>query len=208
MVECFVYTEEAVGSTPTLPKRVLIVKTMTSSLVAYNQVSVGVIQAQHEVTLKQKKSELVNVQVFLKNSQHFRMNQQVEQVGVHYPDRSNCFEVIYVLQSVEKCQRILVKVDLLTGESLPSVTSVFSSANWYEREVYDMFGIIFEDHPDQRRQLTDYGFEGHPLRKDFPQVGYQSIRYDEEVKGQIQEPQDQTQGIRSSLVDGGEEVTK
>ena len=149
--------------------------------------------------INQKIEELLSVCQFLKKSQHFRVNQQIDVVGVHYPEQEKMFEVVYVFQTTEKSQRIQQKVSLGSGESLPSLTSLYASANWYEREVYDMFGIHFEGHPDQRRQLTDYGFEGHPLRKDFPLVGYQSIRYDEEVKTLIQEPVDLSQSNRRLL---------
>ena len=117
--------------------------------------------------------------------------------AVDYPDREERFEVVYNLLSLKQNQRIRVK--LSTDESTPvvSATSVFKSANWFEREVWDLFGVFFSDHPDLRRILTDYGFEGHPLRKDFPLTGLVEVRYDEDQKRVVYEPVKLTQEFRT-----------
>ena len=117
--------------------------------------------------------------------------------GVDFPEREKRFEVVYHLQSLRLNQRIRVKVICSESDIIPSVTAVYSSANWYERETYDFFGIMFSDHPDLRRLLTDYGFDGHPLRKDFPLTGYVEVRYDEEQKRVVYEPVKLTQAFRS-----------
>lgn len=111
--------------------------------------------------------------------------------------RSPRFEVIYNLLSLKLNNRITVKVALEDGEKLPTVCEIFSSANWFEREAFDMYGIVFENHPDLRRILTDYGFEGHPLRKDFPLTGYKEVRYDEVQKKVIYEPVKLSQEFRN-----------
>jgi NADH-quinone oxidoreductase subunit C len=108
--------------------------------------------------------------------------------GVDFPEREQRFDVVYHLLSLKHNQRIRVKVATDEVTPVPSVTGVFGSASWYEREVWDMYGVYFTDHPDLRRLLTDYGFEGHPMRKDFPQTGYVELRYDEEQKRVVYEP--------------------
>jgi len=114
-----------------------------------------------------------------------------------YPTRDNRFEVVYNLLSVRHNSRIRVKTYADEASPVPSVTSLFDGANWYEREVYDLFGVFFAGHPDLRRIMTDYGFEGHPLRKDFPLTGYTEIRYDEEKKRIVTEPLELTQAFRN-----------
>jgi len=116
--------------------------------------------------------------------------------GVDYPTRSNRFEVVYNMLSVRYNARIRVKTYADEVSPVPSITSLFSGANWFEREVYDMYGVYFTDHPDLRRILTDYGFEGYPLRKDFPLTGYVEVRYDEEKKRVVTEPLELTQSFR------------
>lgn len=117
--------------------------------------------------------------------------------AVDYPTRDQRFEVVYNLLSVRHNSRIRVKTYADESTPVPSITSLFDGANWYEREVYDMFGVFFTDHPDLRRILTDYGFDGHPLRKDFPLTGYTEIRYDEEKKRIVVEPLELTQAFRN-----------
>ena len=112
----------------------------------------------------------------------------IDVCGVDYPEREQRFEVVYNLLSLKHNQRIRVKVATDEETPVPSVVGVFSSAGWYEREAWDLYGIFFSDHPDLRRILTDYGFEGHPLRKDFPLTGYVEVRYDEEQKRVVYEP--------------------
>jgi NADH-quinone oxidoreductase subunit C len=108
--------------------------------------------------------------------------------GVHYPQREQPFEVVYHLLSHVKNHRIRLKVSTDEDTPVPSVTPVFPNADWYEREAFDMYGIFFDGHPDLRRILTDYGFHGHPLRKDFPMSGYVEMRYDDELKRVVYEP--------------------
>mgnify|MGYP006090787767 FL=1 len=117
--------------------------------------------------------------------------------AVDYPEREERFEVVYNLLSLSHNQRIRIKVPADEQAPVPSMVPLFSSAGWFEREVWDMFGIFFTDHPDLRRMLTDYGFEGHPLRKDFPLTGYVEVRYDDEQKRVVYEPVKLTQDFRS-----------
>lgn len=117
--------------------------------------------------------------------------------AVDYPSRNNRFEVVYNLLSVRHNSRIRVKTYADEATPVPSITSLYDGANWYEREVYDLFGVFFVGHPDLRRIMTDYGFDGHPLRKDFPLTGYTEIRYDEEKKRIVVEPLELTQAFRN-----------
>jgi NADH/F420H2 dehydrogenase subunit C len=117
--------------------------------------------------------------------------------AVDYPTRDARFEIVYNLLSVRHNARIRVKTYADEATPVPSITSLYDGANWYEREVYDMFGVFFVDHPDLRRIMTDYGFDGHPLRKDFPLTGYTEIRYDEEKKRIVVEPLELTQAFRN-----------
>ena len=112
----------------------------------------------------------------------------MELCGVDYPERENRFDIVYCLLSLTLNQRIRVKTQTNVDMAVPSVAGIFSSANWWEREAWDLFGIYFSDHPDLRRILSDYGFEGHPLRKDFPLTGYVELRYDDEQKRVVYEP--------------------
>lgn len=125
---------------------------------------------------------------FLKSDANCKFTQLLDIAGVDYPDRAKRFDVVYHLLSMTQNQRIRLRVSVREDEMVPSVTSVFASANWYERETFDMYGVIFSDHPDLRRLLTDYGFRGHPLRKDFPTTGYTEVRYDEVQKRVVYEP--------------------
>jgi NADH-quinone oxidoreductase subunit C len=134
---------------------------------------------------------------FLRDDSNCLFKVLLDICGVDYPEREKRFEVVYHLQSLRLNQRIRIKVMCGEGDIIPSVSGVFSSANWYERETYDFFGIMFSDHPDLRRLLTDYGFDGHPLRKDFPLTGYVEVRYDEEQKRVVYEPVKLTQAFRS-----------
>ncbi len=117
--------------------------------------------------------------------------------GVDYPSRAKRFDVVYHLLSPRKNLRIRVKLQTDEDTPVPSAIPVFPCANWFEREAYDMYGILFSDHPDLRRLLTDYGFEGYPLRKDFPLTGYKEVRYDDEQKRVVYEPVKLTQDFRS-----------
>ena len=124
----------------------------------------------------------------LRDHPEWRFTQLVLLSGVHYPQREQPFEVVYHLLSHVKNHRVRLKVSTDEDTPVPSVTPVFPNADWYEREAFDMYGIFFENHPDLRRILTDYGFHGHPLRKDFPMSGYVEVRYDDELKRVVYEP--------------------
>jgi NADH-quinone oxidoreductase subunit C len=117
--------------------------------------------------------------------------------GADYPTRDERFDVVYNLLSIRYNLRVRVKVTTDEDTAVPSVTSIFSAAGWFERETWDLFGIYFDGHPDLRRIMTDYGFEGHPLRKDFPLTGYVELRYDDEQKRVVYEPVKLTQDFRS-----------
>jgi NADH-quinone oxidoreductase subunit C len=133
-------------------------------------------------------SDLIENISQLKKHKDFKFRQLCEILAVDFPNKEKRFEVIYLLLSHEKNLRINVKVLIQENEKIPSLTSVYPSANWLEREVFDMFGVTFENHPDLRRILTDYNFEGYPLRKDFPLTGYKEVRYDSESRKVIYEP--------------------
>ena len=124
----------------------------------------------------------------IKENQNLIFDQLIDITAVDYPSNSSRFEVVYILLSMVLNKRIIVKTFLIEGEGIESVTSIHKSANWYERECYDLFGIKFLNHPDLRRIMTDYNFEGHPLRKDFPLTGHTEVRYDDLEKKVIYEP--------------------
>nr|WP_321510524.1 NADH-quinone oxidoreductase subunit C [uncultured Celeribacter sp.] len=125
---------------------------------------------------------------FLKTDSTCKFNSLVDITAVDYPAREQRFDVVYHFLSMYQNQRIRIKTAVREDESIASIVSVHPSANWFEREVFDMFGIIFSGHPDLRRILTDYGFRGYPLRKDFPTTGYTEVRYDEKLKRVVYEP--------------------
>ena len=150
-----------------------------------------------ELIVTVRREAVVRVLSILRDDSNCLFKQLVDICGVDYPEREQRFEVVYNLLSLRHNQRVRVKLDVDELTLVPSVTPVFSSAGWYEREVWDMFGVLFADHPDLRRLLTDYGFEGHPLRKDFPLTGYVEVRYDEVQKRVVYEPVKLTQDFRS-----------
>ncbi|MDF1855519.1 NADH-quinone oxidoreductase subunit C [Pseudooceanicola sp.] len=141
-----------------------------------------------ELTVDVAPANIVGLVDFLRADSSCKFSTLVDITGVDYPDRAKRFDVIYHFLSMYQNQRIRLRVSLREDEMAPSITSVHPSANWFEREVFDMFGIIFSGHPDLRRILTDYGFRGHPLRKDFPTSGYTEVRYDEAAKRVVYEP--------------------
>jgi NADH-quinone oxidoreductase subunit C len=141
-----------------------------------------------ELTLRVQAGAIARVLTYLRDEPNCQFKLLLDLCGVDYPEREERFDVVYHLLSPRQNQRVRVKVRTDEVTPVPSVTGVFSSAMWYEREAWDMYGIYFSDHPDLRRLLTDYGFEGHPLRKDFPQTGYVEVRYDDEQKRVIYEP--------------------
>lgn len=148
-----------------------------------------------ELTLIAPREKIVEVMQSLRDT--FGFQQLMDVCGADYPDREERFEVVYHLLSLTRAARLRVKVQTDEVKPVPSVVSVYPSAGWFEREAFDMYGMIFSDHPDMRRILTDYGFQGHPLRKDFPMTGYVEVRYDEEQKRVVYEPVKLAQEYRS-----------
>ena len=144
-----------------------------------------------------RRDAIVKVLTFLRDDPGCLFRLLVGICGVDYPERPERFEIVYSLLSIRHNRRIRVKVTTDEEAPVPSVVGVFSCANWYERETWDMYGVFFSDHPDLRRLLTDYGFEGHPLRKDFPLTGFVEVRYDNEQKRVVYEPVRLTQEFRS-----------
>ena len=136
----------------------------------------------NQLCIKIKKDILIYVLNTLKEDKDLDFKQLIDICAVDYPNKEDRFEIVYHLLSLGLNQRIRIKVLVKDGEILPSVVSCYSAANWFEREIWDLFGIVFSGHPDLRRILTDYGFEGYPLRKDFPLTGHTQVRYNEEKK--------------------------
>ena len=141
-----------------------------------------------ELTLRVQAGAIQRVLAYLRDQPQCQFKQLIDLCGVDYPERAERFEIVYHLLSLKHNQRIRVKLATDEATPVPSVTGVFAAADWYEREAWDMYGVYFAEHPDLRRLLTDYGFEGHPLRKDFPQTGYVELRYDDEQKRVVYEP--------------------
>lgn len=143
------------------------------------------------------RGSIIKVLTALRDDANSLFSQLVELTVVDYPEREERFEMVYCLLSMKHNQRIRVKTTTDEATPVASVTPVFSAAGWFEREAWDMYGVYFSDHPDLRRILTDYGFEGHPLRKDFPLTGYTEVRYDENQKRVVYEPVKLAQDFRS-----------
>ena len=139
-----------------------------------------------ELALTAQAPRIVQALTTLRDVHGFQ--QLVELCGVDYPERERRFDVVYLLLSLTRNLRVRVTIQADEDTAVPSVTSVYPNADWSEREAFDMYGIFFEGHPDLRRILTDYGFHGHPLRKDFPMTGYVEVRYDDELKRVVYEP--------------------
>lgn len=131
---------------------------------------------------------IAEIMLRLRDDSNVALVQLMDVCGADYPQREPRFDVVYNLLSLHHNQRLRLKVQVKDGESVPTVTGVYSSAGWFERETWDMYGIPFSGHPDLRRILTDYGFEGHPLRKDFPLIGRTQVRYDEDTQSIVHEP--------------------
>ena len=153
-------------------------------------------------------SNLKDVLLFLKTNSHTKFRQLIEITAVDYPEREKRFKMIYLLLSHENNSRILIECNIKENEVVQSITSIYPSANWMEREVFDMYGIEFKDHPDLRRILTDYNFKGHPLRKDFPLTGHNEVRYSEEEKKVVYEPVKLEQNYRNFDYESPWEGTK
>ncbi len=150
-----------------------------------------------ELTVVTDPSHIVPLLTFLREDERCKFTQLMDVCGVDYPNRVRRFEVVYHLLSLTKNLRLRVKLSTDEATPVPSVDEIFPSAGWFEREVFDMYGVQFSGHPDLRRILTDYGFEGHPQRKDFPLSGYVELRYDEDKKAVVYEPVKLNQAFRS-----------
>lgn len=157
----------------------------------------GYVVANGELTITARADQIVKVLTFLKDAAECQFRQLIDVCGVDYPERAQRFDVVYHMLSLHLNQRIRVKVQTDEDTPVPSVCGVFSCANWFEREAWDMYGIFFSGHPDLRRLLTDYGFQGHPLRKDFPLTGYVEVRYSDEEKRVVYEPVELRQDFRT-----------
>ncbi len=151
----------------------------------------------NQIYLETDKDDLIDVSLFLKTNSETKFRQLIDITVVDYPEKNKRFDVVYLFLSHEFNQRLVLKYSISENEVIPSLTNLFPSANWMEREVYDMYGVSFKDHPDLRRILTDYGFEGHPLRKDFPLTGHSEVRYSEDEKKVISEPVKLEQNFRN-----------
>ncbi len=151
----------------------------------------------NELTFHAKPDDICKVLQFLRDDRECEFTTLIDLCGVDYPNRANRFEVVYILLSIRQNNRARVKISVEEDQIAPSVVDIFSSAGWFEREVWDMYGILFAGNPDLRRILTDYGFEGHPQRKDFPLSGYVELRYDEELKRVVYEPVKLAQDFRN-----------
>jgi NADH-quinone oxidoreductase subunit C len=152
--------------------------------------------------------DLINVTLFIKNNENTKFRQVIDVTVVDYPENSQRFKVVYLFLSHEFNQRIVLSYLINENEVIASLTSIFPAANWMEREVFDMYGVKFKDHPDLRRILTDYGFDGHPLRKDFPLTGHTEVRYSEDQKKVIKEPVKLEQNYRNFDYESPWEGTK
>ena len=150
----------------------------------------------NELSIVTSRANLLALMKLLRDDSNCLFKAMIDVTAADYPERPERFEVVYNLLSISHNQRIRVKTSTDENTPVPSVVPLFNAAGWFEREVWDMFGVFFTDHPDLRRMLTDYGFEGHPLRKDFPLTGYLEVHYDEEQKRVVYEPVTLTQDFR------------
>ena len=150
-----------------------------------------------ELLIEIGENDLADVVQFLKQNEYCKFKQLIDIAGVDYPENDKRFELIYLFLSHENNTRIKLLIKFEMNQTINSITKIFPSANWMEREVFDMYGIKFKNHPDLRRILTDYGFKGHPLRKDFPLTGFSEVRYSEKDKKVIYEPVKLEQNYRN-----------
>tara|TARA_B100002019_G_scaffold204632_1_gene177500 strand:+ start:229 stop:834 length:606 start_codon:yes stop_codon:yes gene_type:complete len=161
-----------------------------------------------QIYIEIDKVNLIDVVLFLKTNNETKFKQLIDITVVDYPEENQRFKIVYLFLSHELNQRVILSYLISENEMISSITSIFPSANWMEREVFDMYGVNFKDHPDLRRILTDYGFEGHPLRKDFPLTGHSEVRYSEEQKKVISEPVKLEQNYRNFDYESPWEGTK
>ncbi|MDB3971248.1 NADH-quinone oxidoreductase subunit C [Candidatus Pelagibacter sp.] len=152
--------------------------------------------------------DLLDVTLFIKTNENTKFRQLIDITVIDYPENAQRFKVVYLFLSHEFNQRIVLSYLISENEVIPSLTPIYPAANWMEREVFDMYGVKFKDHPDMRRILTDYGFEGHPLRKDFPLTGHTEVRYSEDQKKVISEPVKLEQNYRNFDYESPWEGTK
>jgi NADH-quinone oxidoreductase subunit C len=158
-------------------------------IVANSEGAVGAFHvAFGELTVHAPAPRIVQLLTNLRDNPDFQFQQLIDVAGADYPQRERRFDVVYHLLSMTKNRRVRIKVETDEDTPVPSIVSVYPAADWFEREAFDMYGVFFEGHPDLRRLLTDYGFHGHPLRKDFPMTGYVEVRYDDELKRVVYEP--------------------
>ena len=150
-----------------------------------------------ELLIEIRENDLIEVVQFLKSNEKLKFRQLMDIAGVDYPEKEKRFNLIYLFLSHENNNRIKLLIKFDTSQIINSITKIFPSANWMEREVFDMYGIKFKNHPDLRRILTDYGFKGHPLRKDFPLTGFNEVRYSEKEKKVVYEPVKLEQNYRN-----------
>ena len=151
----------------------------------------------NELLIEISDSDLIEVAQFLKTNEKCKFRQLIDIAGVDFPDEEKRFKLIYLFLSHEYNQRIKLSFNFEVNQLINSITKIFPSANWMEREVFDMYGVKFKNHPDLRRILTDYGFKGHPLRKDFPLTGFNEVRYSEKEKKVVYEPVKLEQNYRN-----------
>ena len=170
---------------------------INTSEIKHNQIYLGI-----------DSEDLIDVVLFVKTNKDTKFRQLIDITVVDYPERSKRFKIVYLFLSHEFNQRMILSYDIGENEVISSLTSIFPSANWMEREVFDMYGVSFKDHPDLRRILTDYGFEGHPLRKDFPLTGHTEVRYNEDKKKVVYEPVKLEQNYRNFDYESPWEGTK
>ena len=171
------------------------------------KINVSIIKHE-QLYLNINSENLIDVVIFLKTNKETKFKQLIDITAVDYPEKEKRFKLVYLFLSHEFNQRILIDYKINEKETVKSLTSVFPSANWMEREVFDMYGINFKNHPDLRRILTDYGFEGHPLRKDFPLTGHNEVRYSEDKKKVIYEKVKLEQNYRNFDYESPWEGTK
>ena len=162
----------------------------------------------NQIYLSINENDILDVLLFLKSNSETKFRQLIDITAVDYPENDKRFKLVYLLLSHENNLRLIINFEIKENEVVSSLTSIFPSSNWMEREVFDMYGIEFKNHPDLRRILTDYGFEGHPLRKDFPLTGHNEVRYSEEEKKVIYEPVKLEQNYRNFDYESPWEGTK
>ncbi|MDC0903621.1 NADH-quinone oxidoreductase subunit C [Pelagibacteraceae bacterium] len=178
----------------TIDKLKKLEKLMNSELASKVQKS---IIEHNELLIEINENDLIEVIQFLKSNDSCKFRQLIDIAGVDYPEDDKRFQLIYLLLSHENNSRIKLKIKFQIDQTISSITKIFPSANWMEREVFDMYGVKFKNHPDLRRILTDYNFKGHPLRKDFPLTGFNEVRYSEKEKKVIYEPVKLEQNYRN-----------